>query len=173
MGDEISYGPGSMGLCVVEDVSKEVQSPDFLRAAILAIQDRVSALPGAVFGDSDLCPLKHTFAPGIYVREIFIPAGVIIVGKIHKHEHPNFLMKGRVSVITEQGGVEELIAPLSMISPAGTKRVVVAHEDTVWITIHQTAETDLGKIEEEIIAKSFEDYEKFKELECTKNCEIN
>ena len=29
-----------------------------------------------------LCPLKHTFSDGIYVREIFIPAGMFIVGKL-------------------------------------------------------------------------------------------
>ena len=48
-----------------------------------------------------VCPLKHTFSDGIYVREITIPAGMFIVGKIHKHDHPNFLLKGKVVVVTE------------------------------------------------------------------------
>lgn len=135
------------------------------REEILGFQEFLSTVPGVFYGDSENCPLKHTFAPGVYVREILIPRGMFVVGKIHKHAHPNFLMKGEVTVITESGGRERLKAPLSMISPPGTKRVVFAHEDTVWITIHPTGETDLAKIEEHVIAKSFEEYEDFKRLE--------
>ena len=67
-------------------------------------------------------------------------------------------------MITEYQGREHLKAPLSMISKAGTKRIVYALEDTVWITVHATNETDLEKIEEVVIAKSYEDFEKFKAL---------
>lgn len=110
------------------------------------------------------CPLKHFFAPHAYGREIFIPKDTIIVGKIHKHSHLNMLMKGKVSVLTEEG--EKLLeAPLTMVSPAGTKRVVYAHEDTVWVTVHLTDETDLEKIEEEVIAKSYEEFQTFIENE--------
>ena len=136
-------------------------SVEEIRAHIMRVQEAAAQLPGAEFGDSERCPLVHSFAPGIYVRQISIPAGTLIVGKIHKHEHPNFLLKGKVSVFTESGGVEELEAPLQMISPAGTKRIVYSHTDVVWTTIHATNETDLEKIEEETIAESFEEYEKF------------
>lgn len=107
------------------------------------------------------CPLQHVFAPGAYARTIFIPAGTVIVGKIHKHSHLNILSKGIVTVVTEGGGKEELHGPLTMVSPPGTKRAVYAHTDTVWTTIHLTEETDLEKIEEFVIAKTYEDYEKF------------
>jgi hypothetical protein len=33
------------------------------------------------------------------------------------------------------------------------------HEDTIWTTVHATDETDLEKLEEEIIAKTFEELE--------------
>jgi len=128
-----------------------------LRENILELEHVLSKIPGAVFGDSELMPLNHSFAEGIYVREIFIPKGTILTGKIHRHSHPNFLMKGEVIVVTEHGGREYLKAPLSMISKAGTKRAVFALEDTVWITVHATGETDLEKIEEYVIAKSYSD----------------
>jgi hypothetical protein len=70
-------------------------------------------------------------------------------------------MSGKVSVLTESGGAETLTGPRSMISPAGTKRVVYAHEDTVWITVHVTEETNLEKIEKEIIAKDYLEYNNF------------
>ena len=107
------------------------------------------------------CPLQHVFAPGAYARTIFIPAGTVIVGKIHKHQHLNILSQGSVSVFTEAGGVERLTGPLTMVSPAGTKRAVYAETDAVWTTIHLTNETDLEKIEDEVIAKTYEEYEQF------------
>jgi hypothetical protein len=45
-------------------------------------------------------PLKHSFAPGVYAREMEIPAGTLLIGKIHKHRHHNFLMKGSIIVLT-------------------------------------------------------------------------
>lgn len=135
------------------------------RDRILFFEKKLSEMPDVFYGDSDKCPLTHKYAPGVYVREIFIPKGMVVVGKIHKHDHPNFLMKGEVIVYTEFGGTERLKAPLSMISKAGTKRVVAALEDTVWITVHATCETDLEKIEDHVIAKSYEEFEQFKKLQ--------
>lgn len=127
------------------------------RQDILSLENALSKIDGAVSGDSALCPLKHSFAAGVYVREIFIPKGTVLTGKIHRHSHPNFLMKGEVIVVTENGGREHLKAPLAMVSVAGTKRAVIALEDTIWITVHVTNETDLEKIEEHVIAKSYDD----------------
>lgn len=105
--------------------------------------------------------LDHQFAPGVYMRTLNIKQGTLIIGKIHKHEHPNILSKGEVLVLTESGGVEHLTGPVQMISPAGTKRAVYALQDTVWTTIHLTDETDLKKIEDKVIAPSFDAYQNF------------
>ena len=133
---------------------------DQSRALILEMEARMREIPGVQVGDMKECPLKHAFADGVYVREIFIPKDTLIVGKIHRHAHPNFLMSGEVSVFTEQGGVQRLKAPMSIISPAGTKRVVYAHEDTVWVTVHVTKETDVEKIEQQVIAKTYAQFER-------------
>lgn len=101
------------------------------------------------------CPLTHYHAPGLYVREIFIPAGTAVVGKIHKHAHFNDISKGRVRVSTEFG-FDILEAPCRFVSLAGTKRAVFAETDTVWTTYHPTLETDVEKIESEIIAPDYE-----------------
>ena len=126
-----------------------------IREKLLELEGALSRVPGAVHGDSDLLPLKHSFAPGVYVREIFIPKGSILTGKIHRHAHPNFLMQGEVIVVTESRGRQHLKAPMSMISEAGTKRAIIALEDTIWITVHVTEETDLRKIEDYVIAPSY------------------
>jgi hypothetical protein len=107
------------------------------------------------------CPLQHVFAPGAYARTMRIPAGTVIVGKIHKHAHLNILSQGTVCVMTETEGDRQLTGPLTMVSPPGTKRAVYAVTDAVWTTIHTTNSTDLDEIEAEVIAPTFEDYERF------------
>ena len=94
--------------------------------------------------------VKHHFAPGIYARELFIPAGTLLTGKVHKTEHLNILVKGRIE-ISNMGESREMIAPQTFVSPPGTKRAGYAHEDTIWITIHATEETDLEKLEHDLV----------------------
>lgn len=101
-------------------------------------------------------PLKHHFSKDLYGRELFIPAGSLIVGKIHKHQSLNILASGDISVVTEDG-IKRVQAPYTTVSKPGTKRIGYAHTDSVWITVHATQETDLEKIEEEVIAKDYDD----------------
>jgi|TARA_R100001463_G_scaffold98125_4_gene152622 hypothetical protein len=101
-------------------------------------------------------PLKHSFGDGCYIREIFMPAGQVIISKIHKKLHPYFIMRGKVSILTDEG-VQHIQAPYSGITKPGTKRVLYMHEDTVFITVSVTDKTDLKEIEDEVIAKDFQD----------------
>jgi len=150
----------------VEKISSEIERKE-LRKNILDFEELLNRHENVVHGDSDLCPLKHSFTDGIYVREIRIPAGAVLTGKIHKHRHPNFLMSGIVEVVTENGGVERLEGPMFMISEAGTKRALHAVTDLWWCTIHENASntTDLKKIEEFVIAKDYEEFERFRKLQ--------
>lgn len=97
-------------------------------------------------------PLVHTFGDGMYIRQITMPAGQIIISKIHGQTHPYFILKGDVSVLTEEG-VKRYKAPYSGITKAGTKRVLYTHEDTVWTTVQRTNETELDKIEKDVMIK--------------------
>ena len=53
-----------------------------------------------------------------------------------------------------------------MISPPGTKRVVLALTDVIWTTIHHNPQnhTNLDKIEDMVIAKDYSEYNKFRRL---------
>jgi len=128
------------------------------------LQKAMMNFPGAQIGDGKICPLKHTFCDGSYVREIFMPKGTLVVSKIHKKRHPYFIMSGDVSVVTEDGSAR-IKAPYQGITEPGTKRVLFTHEDTVWTTVHVTEKTDIKEIEQEIIADAFDD---IKTLEVTK-----
>jgi len=102
----------------------------------------------------------HYFSKGLYARELHIPKGTVLTGHIHKTQNLNIMSAGDMTVLTEDGPIR-VQAPFTIISPPGTKRAAYAHEDTVWTTIHPTDETDLTKIEEAFIVKTFEEYQLF------------
>lgn len=121
---------------------------------------------GVVDSTLEDCILTHHFSPvdekygcGTYAREMFIPKDTLIIGKIHRHQHLNFIMKGKVSVATEFGK-KYFEAPCIFVSEVGLKRAVYAEEDTIWVTVHLTehsGEENLSKIEEEVIAQNYEE----------------
>ncbi len=121
------------------------------RIAMLRMERAMRKHPGFVPGE--FYPLKHTFAHGMYIREITVPAGHLVLTYIHKQSHPYFLLKGDVVVIQEEGN-KEIHAPYSYITPAGTQRLCFCKTETIWTTVHLnlTNERDIDKIENDIYA---------------------
>ena len=126
------------------------------RNKIVEFEKQLTKVDGALTGEElqKVNPVKHLFADGCYVREIFNPANELIVTKIHKKTHPFFLVEGEMSILTEDG-VTRLKAPYNGITLAGTKRVIHTHTNCRFITVHVTNSTDLQEIEDEVIAKDF------------------
>lgn len=98
------------------------------------------------------CPLVHVFTPGLYTRELTVPAGTFFTSKIHLTEHPFIVSKGTISVWVN-GQVEFITAPFLGVTFPGTRRVFYTHEETVWTTFHPTDLTDVDEIEAQIIFK--------------------
>lgn len=129
------------------------------------LREKISALEGLIGKEEQVdIPLKHYFSKGVYAREIIIPAGALLIGKIHKHENLNIVSKGCISVISIDG-IKTIRAPATFVSSPGVKRVGYAHEDTVWTCIHGTDEKDLEKIEDIFIAKNYDEVEEITEAE--------
>jgi mannose-6-phosphate isomerase-like protein (cupin superfamily) len=93
---------------------------------------------------------RHYWCDGMYCRELFRPAGTLIVGKIHKREHFYMVLKGDVTVVTDDVR-RDVTGPAILISPPGTKRAVLARTDATCVTVHRTELTDLAEIERELI----------------------
>jgi hypothetical protein len=136
------------------ELRKKKEFRDQITLAHEALENNEKAMTGEELHAYN--PVKHTFADGCYVREIFNPAGQLIVTKIHKKEHPFFLMKGKMSILTEDG-VVEIEAPHHGITKPGTKRIIYTHTDCVFITVHGTDKKTPEEVEEEVIAKNFDD----------------
>jgi hypothetical protein len=113
---------------------------------------------GAITGDEieKHNPVEHFFADGQYIRKVNFPAQEFIVTKIHKKKHPFFLMKGKLSILSEHGKVS-LEAPYFDITLPGTKRIIFTHTACTFITVHATDQTEVDKVEEDVIAKDFND----------------
>ena len=139
------------------EIAQEIRKKQEYREKITDLHNQMVE-GGAIVGDElhEMNPVKHTFAGGCYIREIFNPAGLILVTKIHKKEHPFFLMKGKMSILTENG-VKTIEAPYNGVTPPGTKRVIFTHEDCVFITVHATDKATPEEVEEDVIAKDFND----------------
>jgi len=105
--------------------------------------------------------LKHHFQPGVYIREIWMPKGSIILGHAHKTEHLNIITQGRALVAVH--GVVTDVRPGCFISGVGVRKALLIMEDTVWLTVHAnpTNERDVAKLEDLLISKSsvWQEYE--------------
>ena len=105
-------------------------------------------------------PITHRYSRGVYSRTMYMPRGTILTGRIHKYSQINILLRGEVSVLTEEGMVR-VKAPFVVESPAGTKRAMYAHEDSEWMTIMGTDITDPDEALDELTAWTYDEYDKF------------
>lgn len=140
----------------------EISDSARMREKIVELEDAIKRHPDAL-GPSDF-KTTHHFAPGVYMRELFIPKGVLLTGKIHKTEHLNILSQGKLSVWTEDG-MKTLLASTVLKSLPGAKRVGYAHEDSVWITVHHNPEDEknVERLEDALVLETFEQFLSFVE----------
>lgn len=110
-------------------------------------------------------PVVHSFGPGTYIRELTLPAGNICVGQVQKKEHLNIMLKGRVAMLMPNGAISEIAAPAMFTGKPGRKIGYIV-EETVWLNIYATDETDIDTLErifieqpEELSQKRSEQFE--------------
>src|SRR5215469_14297324 len=133
------------------------------RENVLRLQDEIPKLVLEGQLAKVNCRTMHYFSPQrdgytIYGREFWAEKGSIIVGKIHKYSTINFIMEGSAFVAAEYGN-SHIVAPTIFISPPGAKRALLVEQDITWATVHLTKfnnEADLEKIEDELIAPSYD-----------------
>ena len=105
---------------------------------------------------------KHSFADGVYIREMTVDKGVVLIGFIHKHKEAFFLLKGRLIIMTKEG-VEEYIAPCYVIAPRGSKKMGYSVEEAVVVTIqaNPTNTQNLNELEDNMVVYNWDEYDEF------------
>ena len=105
---------------------------------------------------------QHHFAQGVYVRSMWLPAGRIIVGRMHLQSRVCIVSAGRCRWIDEFNPEPvEVQAPWVGEFKAGSKTVVVAVEDTYWSAI---TGTDLDEPMEILRTLSVLDVKEYRQL---------
>ena len=92
----------------------------------------------------------HTFHAGMYCREVWRPAGVLVVGKVHKKEHFYLIVSGTVAITTDDG-VQLVTGPHLLCSTPGTKRAVYAETDALCMTFHVVDAKTIEDAEAELV----------------------
>lgn len=115
------------------------------RANVVALQEAVSELPQLEL------PVAHFFIEGVYVRALPIPAGAVVVGKLHLQEHIVMVTKGHLR-ITSDGEPQDFYAGDIWVSQPGSKRAIFALEDSCITTVHRTDETNIEVIENTLVS---------------------
>ena len=142
------------------------QSVVKLENDLKSIADGDSIIAGTdedpIVTDSEKVPIRSFFMDGVYVREMTMYQGTAVIGAIHKHLHMCFLLEGHLSVASSSG-VREYIAPCYIVAEPGEKRVLYAHEDSLWYNTHKNPSNikDVKLLEKDIVATSYEEYEQY------------
>lgn len=129
-------------------------SPDETPADTLErqmLENLLAGDPATIPGDQ--LPVKHYFATGIYLRELHMPKGLVVIGHKHREDTVNILLKGSLALI-ENGELVCRKAPYTYVSPAGHRKAAYILEDVIWQNVHPSHETDLDKLEARFIEKS-------------------
>jgi homogentisate 1,2-dioxygenase len=103
-------------------------------------------------------------SPGVHMRKLYIPKGTIAVGRVHKYETMNVMFEGDLDVITTTGKVKASPGDV-FVTPAGTQRVVVALQDSIWGTIVGTDIKGDEAVKEAFTCLTYSDFLEFQKLE--------
>lgn len=114
------------------------------REQIELLQSEMSKLPQYE------APTEHVFHGGMYCRQVWRPAGCLIVGKVHKKEHFYMVVSGTVKVTTDDG-LQTITGPMLLCSKPGTKRAVFAETDALCMTFHRVDSNTVEDAESELV----------------------
>lgn len=93
--------------------------------------------------------VEHIREGGLYVRQMHIPKGTLLAGKIHRLACVNIVEHGAITVLTEHG-CRRVAAGYMGVSKPGTQKIGYAHEDTVFTNVFRVEGIDIDQIEIEI-----------------------
>lgn len=105
-----------------------------------SVDDIIDEVEYAIYNNGDLidAPVTHQFLPGLYLREIFMPKGCWATSLTHKAFNPYFIMTGKLSIYSENDGMQHIEAPYRGITAPLTRRALHIDEDTYFTTCHVT-----------------------------------
>lgn len=115
------------------DAVEKIDVPIATLDKVRKLESVMKQMPGQIPAEE---LTSHHFCAGMYCREYFLPAGVVAVGKMHAKESFFLMVAGEATISTADGSVRRIRAPYMAVTQPGSKRVVAAHVDTIFLTFH-------------------------------------
>jgi len=100
---------------------------------------------------------KHYLCNGLYTRELWMPKGSAVTGKIHIKDHIVTIVYGDVTVRTDDGLVR-YTGYQTFVGKGGSKRALLMHEDTLWLATHATDKKTVEECEATLVTNTYEEY---------------
>lgn len=149
----------------MSEVSNKIELEELIKN--LSTKDRLLQLDAFLINSPQVeCPLDHRFTENQWIRERMVPAGTLFSTYTWRIEHPFFGMMGELLIWDETNGWQLFKSPCQGITKAGTKRVVYAITDVVWVSVHfnPTNTRNIEELEEMWLEKYQNPYISLKEL---------
>lgn len=123
-----------------------------LQTTQLARSPKIGALKLALSKLPQYEPVtKHYFHAGMYCREVWRDAGVLVVGKVHRKEHFYLIVNGTVRITDGASTAVEVTGPHLILSKPGTERAVLSITPALCMTFHRTDATTVDAAEAELV----------------------
>jgi hypothetical protein len=130
-------------------VSSNVVAREAVFGSISELGAHVCAQP-----QPDQYKTTHRFANGMYCRTMWMPAGHLVIGARHLHEHVVVMLHGEMLIYTEEGGTVSFKAGDVFTYPKGAQRAIYSVTDAEMMAVHRLPnpnERDLDKIWDAVV----------------------
>jgi hypothetical protein len=147
--DQISASVSLLDNSTIEDVEKY---EDSVREMGIDVKDELNNQG-----------MFDKYCNGLYARTLFIPKGILMTGALHKNDYIDIFISGDITVKSyyANGDIEEVtrVDKFQYFNgKAGRKRVLYAHEDTMWVTVDPTIKDDVAKARGDIVELRYKDF---------------
>ena len=137
---------------LISDVSGDTLLPA-TRDSIIELEDKIRT----ELAPANM-PVRHLFSGNIYARELFIPKGTVLTGRMYLVDHIDMMVYGDLTISSEDG-TKRVSGYCVLPSVKGKKRAAYAHEDTLWITFCECEEPTEAFYETHIAIEDSKTYE--------------
>lgn len=147
-------------------VSNFTQKLESLQELMIANNDLENIYgDGENLVDNEVFQISHDYCGPLYMRKMIMPKDSVVVSAVHHTNHFWFLLKGKISVTTDEETVEH-IAPCYSRSLKGAKRFIVCVEECLFINVHAnpTESKDIEEIQDDLYSITLDEYIKKEKL---------
>ena len=133
----------------------ELHVNEFLSVAMV---DNIEAMETVMLEQDQVdVPVISNNINGMYTRQIMIPRDTLLTGRVHIEDYVDIMLSGDISIATPDG-VKRYTGYNVFHGKAGRKRAGYAHEDTHWITVHNTHISDGDVFKETMTVRTLQEF---------------